>query len=323
MNIYLPIIIAIALIFKTTLFALNLSIPQNICDGIAPSARSMAMGWAGAGLSNNKEGFYFNSSSLADFNGTLFEISFIPISNTNNLSEAMLKTGLNSVLIVKDSASLSWRNLADYSFSNTGIDKSVISAKAISLSIGKKSPSNYNVGFSLSYIYAQMSHVSYNADYGFQSLISSGNGFTLDISFLYPLAQGFHFGANFKNLVGYLFWSGGYGWQQLPFSYILGLGFEYKSFSLALDWDKRFYRYSDLDGDFIRLGLEQDFYKTISLRSGFISATDFNDNDFKFTYGIAFKIKKSYEISISAENNSLKNNNFYSCIIALSFLGGK
>ncbi|MDR0485815.1 MAG: hypothetical protein LBH29_03705 [Elusimicrobiota bacterium] len=302
-------VLSIAALFCCSLKAHSKNVPisQGSYDGVYLSARSMAMGGAGAALSKNREFFYSNAASLADKEGSYYELSFIPI--IENESNIPVNTGINSVFLSFNSASLLWRRMSQTSLVKNSDDKISFSINALSLSSAKETDKNISVGWSLSYIYGNLSQASYNSIEGAQTSISGGNGFSFDLSFLTPLRHNFSLGLNLKNIAGFMFYSG-YEYQRLPFSFLLGLGYENNGFSAAIDWDKRFYKYSDLESGFLRAGIEQGINDFLFLRAGVVSDFDFKKDGFKYSGGLSFRIKKLYEISMAGERQS-SNGAFY------------
>ncbi|MDR3112043.1 MAG: hypothetical protein LBU55_02590 [Elusimicrobiota bacterium] len=267
----------------------------NAYNGFAASARSAAMGNAGAGLpaARISDFFYQNPAALAFSEGIEAQCSY-KFSNTTHDNPKTLNdvsgNGFASAYIVNDLNSFSWQNL---SYENIGIEdyKKETSIKSLSVSSGKQNSAGVGIGVNLSYLYGWTAQSGLDSCKNPYSNISSGNGFSFDLAFLFPFGENLALGINLKNVLGFMFWTD-YDYQQLPFSIKAGLGYCNKTFSLAFDWDKRFYRFGNLDDDFFYLGLEQYVIDDVfCLRAGTQTA-DFDKNKSVYTYGAGIKLKK-------------------------------
>ncbi|MDR3244294.1 MAG: hypothetical protein LBT79_06045 [Elusimicrobiota bacterium] len=301
----------------------------NSYDAVYISARSMAMGGAATGLKKTREAFFYNPASLINIESNAFDISFFSKKDSQNTDFA--SDGLISATAIAKSMSFSWNNISDYSQKIEKPDgswqKTEFVISAITIAAANKTgeeddksndtKTSISIGSAISYLYARAGQsfvdtVSNNA----QSDMSSGNGFAYDLSVLIPFSQSLSIGANFKNIVGFMFWNE-YDTEQLPFTIRAGIGYEYRKFVFAFDWDNRFYRFSDLRGDYFHFGAEQYLNDFLAVRVGLISFTNFDKNSFRYTYGIGASIKNG-ELSIACESFDIDENKNYRYIISLS-----
>ncbi|MDR3048269.1 MAG: hypothetical protein LBV16_00255 [Elusimicrobiota bacterium] len=322
-KIYLIVIVNLA--FVSQIFAKAAPTLPNSYDGGYISARSMAMGGAATGLKKSREAYFYNPASLANMQGGAFEAGYFWIDK--NRDGEVLPSGLTSAIVISESASISWNNLSDYSYKTIESNGSrqnkeaVVSAVTIAMAnlsgmgnradadkTQKRNKNQTIIGSALTYLYARGADSYINTDANKSNAnTASGNGFSYDLSFLAPLSNALSIGLNLKNIVGFMFWNG-YDREQLPFSIRAGLGYEYKWLTIAFDWDKRYYRFTDMKGEFFHLGIEQFMNSFFALRIGFISRTNLDKNSLVYTYGFGLKIK-NYEISGALEHNDIFGSN--------------
>jgi hypothetical protein len=119
----------------------------------------------------------------------------------------------------------------------------------------------YSTGFSLSYLYGTVGQTTFDTLNNSNAYIYNGNGFSCDLSFLFPLQN---------NL-------------NMPFTIISGLGYTYRDLFLCFDWHRYCYRFGNLDKDKFHFGLEQCIFKNIFLRLGAITLTNFDKRNLSFT----------------------------------------
>ncbi len=315
------------LLLSQTAFASKPPTLPNSYDGVAPSARSMAMGSVGTGFIINNDAFYYNSAALGLMNGTRIAISVVADRTTNASPNSVAASdpvgqGIISGMGIKDTGGIVWQALSDYSITNTtseGWNKSETSINAITITTGQKSSSGYSVGLNLSYLYGKIgeSWVNTIANDAYSN-IASGNGFTFDLSFIYPTAAGFAFGINLKNIAGFMFWDD-YNTEQLPFSVRTGVGYTSRSFSFGMDWNKTFYRFGNLKEDTIHFGLEQYISNFLCVRGGFITDDEFDTDSMKYSYGLGLRLR-GYDISFAAEQYDIDKERFSKYVISFSVL---
>ncbi|MDR0822664.1 MAG: hypothetical protein LBN20_02645 [Endomicrobium sp.] len=316
------VIVIINLAFVSQIFAKAAPTLPNSYDGGYISARSMAMGGAATGLRKSKGAHFYNPAALANAQGSSFEAGYFWIDK--NKDGEVLPSGLISASAIADSMSVTWNNVSDYSQTirqaggSRQSKEAVVSAITFAIAnpaetlsfvtdTGKPQKENKNqtmMGSAFTYLYARAADSFVDAaanDAGANT--SSGNGFSYDLSFLAPLSNTLSIGLNLKNIVGFMFWND-YDREQLPFSIRAGLGYEYKWLTIAFDWDKKYYRFTDMKGDFLHFGIEQFVSSFFALRAGFISRTNMDRDSFVYTYGFGLKIK-NYEISGALEHNDV------------------
>ena len=260
-------------------FAKQSPVLPNSYDGHGVSARSIAMGHTGAAMPGSYEGICYNPATLgfcedgnvqvealifAKRTTTLDDIECLPYENT--------KRGLSSFYIAQNNGALSWRTLSSYSYSEkSGSDyfKMDEHINAITVSMANKNDSGLSVGMSLSYLYGTILYSAVVDNQAFAEAYS-GNGFTMDIGLLYPISNNAFFGVNFENILGFMWWES-YGHDQLPFGVRAGLGYTLGAFTFLADYNKKFYRFGELEEQFVSAGIEQYISRYFAVRVGAVS----------------------------------------------------
>ncbi|MDR1243738.1 MAG: hypothetical protein LBJ79_00895 [Endomicrobium sp.] len=309
-------------VFLENVYALNLQGIPNAYDGSVPSANSMAMGDTGVTVCDPGSIFYYNSAILAYHTGLELQSSFSCLgkddSHINNLYNPS-GFGLTTVCLVKDDISISWNRLVNnnvlINISDNNYAKIQNSINSLSLSFGKKSYFGYSTGFSLSYLYGAIGETTFDALNNSNASIYNGNGFSCDLSFLFPLQNNLNFGLNLKNLIGLMFWQK-YKTEYVPFTIMSGLGYTYRNLFLCFDWHKYCYRFGNLDKDKFHFGLEQCIFKNIFLRLGTITFTNFDKRNLSFTYGAGINIK-NYQLSLSFKQENVYSEKFLKYMVTL------
>jgi hypothetical protein len=319
-------------VFCSNLYAKSAPTLPNSYDAVYISARSMAMGGAATGLKKTREAFFYNPASLINIGNNAFDISGLLKKDSQNTDYSF--DGFISAIAIAKSMSFSWNNISDYSKKTETPDGSrqkqevVINAITIAAANKVEEDDNSNntktplsIGSAISYLYARAGQSFVDtALNNAQADMSAGNGFAYDLSVLISLSESLSIGANFKNIIAFMFWNE-YDAEQLPFIIRAGIGYEYRKFSFAFDWDNRFYRFSDLIGDYFHFGAEQYLNDFLVIRAGLISFANFDKDSFRYTYGIGALIK-SGEISAAYESFDIDGSKNYRYIISLSLFMG-
>ena len=117
--------------------------------------------------------------------------------------------GLTTVCFAGDNVSILWNRLAHNDIvintRDDNYEKIRSSVNCLSLSCGKKSYFGYSTGFSLSYLYATVEKTTFDTLNNSNASVYNGNGFSYDLSFLFPLRNNLNFGLNLKNLIELIF----------------------------------------------------------------------------------------------------------------------
>ncbi|AKL97839.1 hypothetical protein [Endomicrobium proavitum] len=302
-------------------FAKSAPVSANSYDGFAPSARTMAMGSAGAGLlSADKDSFYYNPANLANFQGSFLNANavFSIKSNANSNDVAINNPsgqGLTSAFLVKDSGSFFWESLSDNSVIFDANSHAEISISRIGVSFAKQGSAGASQAISLSYLYGKIGYAYLDPLTGQNADIISGNGFSIDYSLLFNLSKNINLGINLKNIVAFMFWND-YGYQQQPFTIRAGLGYNLKGLSMALDWDKKYYRSGNLEKNALHFGIEQYLTNFLCVRAGIENNFDFLAENAKYSLGLGFKIK-NIEISCAALQQKISKQDFYKAAVSV------
>lgn len=295
----------------------------NSYDGAAPTARSMAMGEAGTGIVGFNDAYYYNSAMYGYSQGTKAEITGVLRRQSDAVpSEVALYDpsgeGLTSFIMTQNSAAIIWQALSDNTVKTdygVGNGQAEIYINSLALAAGQKNDKGYSVGLNLTYLYGKIGE-SYAFSGDSYSNIASGNGFALDLSFAFPMANNIFFGVDFKNLAGFMFWDD-YNTEQLPLIIRAGTGYHLKGFLFVTDYEKRFYRFGDLQEEYLRFGFEQYINGAVAIRLGLVSDSDFDTDTFQYSYGFGIKIR-NYELSAAALQYEINGENFSKYLLSFS-----
>jgi hypothetical protein len=286
----------------------------------------MAMGEAGTGILNFNDAFYYNSAMYGYVEGTRAELSgvFMRRSGASPSQVAAVDSsgeGLTSFILIQNSAALVWQALSDASITKTypggNREDTEIYLSALTLAAGQKNEKGYSVGINMSYLYGKIGE-SYVYGNEAGSNIASGNGFALDLSFAIPAGRNVFFGVDVKNLAGFMFWDD-YNTEQLPLVVRTGTGYHFRGFLFVTDWEKRFYRFGNLQEDYLRFGVEQYINSAVCIRLGIVTDEDFDGDKTKYTYGFGIRIK-NYELSAAAQQYKINDEDFSKYLISFSTL---
>ncbi len=309
-------VMAVTLFAISSVFAKQAPLLPNSYNGQGVSARSFAMGHAGAAMPGGYEGIFYNPATLGfcEESGVRIEALVFPLRNTaleemECLPYENIKRGLNSFFMAQNQGALSWRTLSSYNFLKKNGDdyfKTDEHINAITVTMANKNDSGISVGMNLSYLYGTIlySGVSDNKPI---AEAYSGNGFTMDIGLLFPVSGNVFFGVNFENIVGFMWWEN-YGHDQLPFGIRTGLGYVFGTFNFLVDYNKKFYRFGDLEEQFVNVGLEQYLTQYLAVRAGAVSPVKIYKEKVKYTYGAGINFS-SFSLSVACENFKINDEN--------------
>lgn len=300
----------------------------NSYDGMAVSARSIAMGGAGVAIIGGIDNIFYNPAGLAFIQGDEIQVeALFSASRQSNISNDTLNAiepinlGFNSFVVLQEQGAISWRTLSSNVKFSSGTDywyRQNENIKAITISASQKSQNNdYAVGIGLSYLYGTLAESSVTAGNPFAQT-SSGNGFAIDIGFIAPVNKNITFGINLENVLGFMWWND-YDCEQLPFGVRTGLGYQVGGFTMLADFNKKFYRFTDSNDTIYSIGLEQNITRVLAVRLGTqsTSISDFtNENEVKYTYGFALNIS-TFSFSFANETYKFHNENISKYIISL------
>ena len=311
------LLILTALFFAQNGFAGRAPTQPNSYDGIAPTARAMAMGGAAAAQMVTKDAPYYNSAALSFMSGVHANLSAVitrtsdaPLSDIAKIDPA--GQGLTSAFLIKDTGAFMWQALSDNTIRTKNADGSWRQVEtyinAITFAAGQKNDQGFSIGLNMTYLYGKIGESSVNSSSEPYANIASGNGFALDLSFLIPMGYGTYFGLNLKNLAGFMFWND-YDIEQLPFTVRAGVGYIYKGLAFDMDWDRKFYRFGSLPESAYYVGIEQSLSNFFVFRAGVSYDENFNSENMKYTYGLGFHIQ-GYELSFASEQYKISNEDF-------------
>lgn len=317
------LITAVLFYSSNFLLAKNAPTQANIYDGHAPNAPSIAMGSAGAGLCSIAS-FYFNSANLFASQGASAQISALVSKQSDAESKYFSLadtsgTGLISAILVKDTSAFYWQSLSDtevkVDHSSSNWHKVKTSVSQIGFMAAKLNDRNFSIGLNIAYLYGNISESSIIDTLPYANT-SSGNGFAVDLSLAFPIAKNLILGINLKNIAGFMFWNN-YNTEQLPFIFRTGIGYCDKGFTFALDWDKKFYRFDNLDKEHFYIGLEQYLNNIFCLRAGATANNSLENDKMKYSYGFGFKIK-NYCLDFAGEQSKVDKESLTKFLISFS-----
>ncbi|MFA7074230.1 MAG: hypothetical protein WC234_03460 [Endomicrobiaceae bacterium] len=299
----------------------------NSYNAVSVSARSFAMGQAGVAVPANLEGIFYNPASIAYIQEEKIQAEMLftvsresgALKNAINMTDP-IDIGFDSFAAAQRQGALSWRTLSSNKVEiSDGSDwyNKQENIKAITISAGNQGDNGSAMGLNISYLYGTLAESSYISGIPFAQT-SSGNGVSVDIGFMTPVSYGLTFGVNFENVVGFMWWEN-YDFDQLPFGIRTGLGYNTQSFSLLLDFDKKFYRFGDINENIVGVGLEQYITSYLCLRLG-AQGSSLSDNEkLKYTYGIGLNIS-TFMLSVSGEKYKLDEENISKYLVSLRVL---
>ncbi len=298
----------------TVAFAKKPPTLPNSYDSTGLSARSVAMGYTGAAMPNSLEGVYYNSASLG-FNKSdkiQIEAAAFVIRNTDLDSNTMsysdpIDLGFTSFVVNQQQGAVSWRTFSSNEIEEKdGSDfyKRSERIKAVTISVANLNEKGVSFGLNLSYLYGTLAESSVIGGVPFAQT-SSGNGFTMDIGIMAPLKGNMYVGINFENVFGIMWWEN-YDFDQLPFGIRTGVGYILGTFNLLVDWNKKFYRFGNIENDNLySIGIEQYIGKYLALRVGAQGPSVTETKDIKYTYGAGINVS-IISISIAGETYEIE-----------------
>lgn len=299
----------------------------NSYNAVSVSARSFAMGQTGVASPANLEGIFYNPASITYIQEEKIQAEMLftvsresgALKNTINMTDP-IDIGFDSFAAAQRQGALSWRTLSSNKVEiSDGSDwyEKQENIKAITISAGNKGDNGSAMGLNISYLYGTLAESSYISGIPFAQT-SSGNGVSVDIGFMTPVSSGLTFGVNFENVIGFMWWEN-YDFDQLPFGIRTGFGYNTQSFSLLLDFDKKFYRFGDMNENVVGVGLEQYITSYLCVRLG-AQGSSLSDNEkLKYTYGIGLNIS-TFMLSVSGEKYKLDEENISKYLVSLKVL---
>lgn len=309
------LILLLFFVNTSVVFAKKPPTMPNSYDSCGLSARSFAMGHSGAAMPGSLDGIFYNSASLGFNNNENIQIeaaTFI-IRNTdlekNNLFYANpIDLGFTSFVINQKQGAISWRTFSANSIETrdgNNFYKKDEHIKAITISAASVNEKGVSFGLNLSYLYGTLAESSvYNGTPFAQT--SSGNGFTMDIGMMAPIKGNLYAGINFENIFGIMWWEN-YDFDQLPFGIRAGLGYILGSFNLIADWNRKFYRFGNIEDDnLFSVGVEQAIGNILTLRVGAKGSSIKEKEKIRYTYGAGLNIS-IISLSIAGENYKLND----------------
>lgn len=292
----------------------------NSYNGMAVSAKSLAMGDTGTGSVSRADNIYFNPAGLSYNTNEKIQIEILTsILRDSDLSKAEINMtdptdlGLMSITLMQKFGAISWRTLSSHEIKvSSGSDwaKKQENIKAVTLSVGNVSENGSALGINISYLYGTMAESFVESSTAYAQT-SSGNGVSLDIGMIYPLRDHLVFGINLENIIGFMWWSDYNNYDQLPFTIKTGAGYYLGGFSLLIDYSRRFYRFGDLNQNLVSVGAEQYITSFLSLRAGAegTAISDIsNKENIKYTYGFGLNIS-IVTLNFAAQNYKINSEN--------------
>jgi hypothetical protein len=288
-------------------------------EGIPPGSRSLIMGYAYSAVGGDPATVYFNPAGLISIQANCVSATF-DIARQSELSpetvfaaESLKKGNLIFLSFTGERGSFSWRPLADETLrteNGTNWTESEIKVNAFTFSASNENDSTTYSGLNLSYLNGRIGQAGIENGVPFTNL-TDGNGFSLDLGFLFKPSEELKLGLNLRNLLGFMWWDD-FEKDQLPFSLRAGLAFDIARFlTFASDWEKTYYRKGDADAvQTTHFGIEQRIGNILSVRAG-IYGTDLNSKDAThLTAGLGYD-QNNYRFSLSGEKYSIQKSDVY------------
>lgn len=302
--------------FSSLGFAKQAPLLPNAYNGQGLSARSFAMGRTGAAMPGSIEGVFYNPASLGFNSIDKVQIEALVLAVRNTALESVeclpyenINPGFNSFVIAQNIGAISWRTLSSYSFSEhseNSYSKMQENINAVTISMANKTDKGFSVGLNLSYLYGTVLYSAVTDSKPYADAYS-GNGFTMDIGFLFPVSNNIFFGVNFENIVGFMWWEQ-YGHDQLPFGVRTGLGYVFGTTNFLVDYSKKFYRFGDLEEQFVNVGIEQYLTHYFAVRAGALSPVKIYKEKVKYSYGLGLNFT-SFSLSAACETFKINEEN--------------
>ncbi|MCL2389489.1 MAG: hypothetical protein FWC85_03810 [Elusimicrobia bacterium] len=298
---------AVLLLSAGTVFAQSRPTLPFSYNRRAPGARSLAMGNAGVAVPNTPEVVVHNPAALGFMNTHGFEITgrVHTMGDTSTQSFGLASPqgdGIRSLIILSDSAAVSWKKLSNTNVNfASGLDSrhSRVSLNAVTLSVGERnSGSGFNTGLNIGYIYGNAAVSGITGGIPHAGLYSA-HGFYVDMAMLMPMGPRFFTGVSLRNIAAFVWWDR-FGLDQPPFSVALGTAFVMRDFVMAVDYERFFYRFGNEHDTFVRAGIEYYLNNFFALRAGFEAPTNGNEDDIKYTYGIGLRFA-GYDIDFALQ----------------------
>ena len=300
----------------------------NSYDSVGVSARGFAMGHCGVAVPGSLDGIFYNSANLGfNYNENVqVEATSLIIRNSdlekNDLFYANpIDLGFTSIVINQKQGAISWRTFSSNSIERkdgNNFYKKDEHIKAVTISAASVNEKGVSFGLNLSYLYGTLAESSINNGTPFAQT-SAGNGFTMDIGMMAPIRENLYTGINFENICGIMWWEN-YDFDQLPFGIRAGLGYIVGTFNLLIDWNKKFYRFGNIEDDnLFSVGIEQAVGRVLILRVGAQGSSINEKEKIKYTYGAGLNIS-IISLSLASENYKLNNESVSQYSVSLRLL---
>lgn len=327
MNRKILLLLCCMFLFTTITFAKKPPTMPNSYDSTGLSARSFAMGHAGAALPGSLEGIFYNSASLGFNTNEKIQIEATAgiIRNTDLDKNELVYSnpidlGFTSFVINQQQGAISWRTFSSNVVEikdGSNFYKKDERIKAVTISAANLNEAGVSFGLNLSYLYGTISESAIDSGTPFAQT-SSGNGFTMDIGIMAPVNGNIYAGINLENIVGIMWWEN-YDFDQLPFGIRAGLGYITGSFNLIADYHKKFYRFGDIDDDIYSIGIEQYIGSVLVLRAGAEGTSVTEKEKIKYTYGAGINIS-IFSFAVAGENYKLNDESVAQYSVSLKVL---
>lgn len=300
----------------------------NSYDSVGISARSIAMGYSGVAMPSCLDGIFYNSASLGFNTSEKIQVEVLTsVMRNTDLNDNDLvysnpvDLGFTSFVVNQKQGAISWRTFSSNKIEiNDGSDfyKKDEHIKALTVSVANLNEAGVSFGLNLSYLYGTIAESSINNEVPFAQT-SSGNGFTMDLGIMAPVKGNLYAGINLENVFGIMWWEN-YDFDQLPFGIRAGLGYITNTFNLVADYNKKFYRFGDIENDnTYSVGIEQYVGDILVLRAGLQGALVSEQKNLKYTYGAGINIS-IVSLSLAAENYKINDESISQYSVSLKVL---
>lgn len=305
-------------------------------DGGRVGAKAQGMGFAFTAVADTADAPYWNPAGLSKLPSNLFTISLDAVRQSRLSTDEIIQgeplrgrkltfisfTGQNGALCFMPMSDIDERVVLDTGDPDNNYEKRQVKINSFFLSAGSKYNEDMTLGINIHYLNGRLSRIVEESGKPSSASIDDGNGYSLDVSFLYHPNNNLHIGVIGKNIPGTIFW-GDYEKTNLPAILRAGIVMQlYAMMSISYDYEKRFYREDAARPRIDHIGMEQMLGPYMRIRGG-IYGESFNDDEkTHYTAGLGYT-QKGYFVDIAMDKYNQKDaagtiNKVYDYLVSIS-----
>ncbi len=278
----------------------------NSYDGAVIGARAIGIGETFVAVADNADAIYWNPAGLVQNKANMFTVGFnVQTVTKDELNQLLTKDPLRGGKLIYlaftgNQGGLSWRplsNLKENTFTeDIQTDTKTWEEKEIKineflLSLAVPYTEKMDTGFNINYLSGHIAISTKSMTTGTwnepSANVCSGNGFGLDFGILYKVTPFMNLGVMLKNVVAYMYWDD-YKRDKLPVTLRTGTAVKLTNLlTFAYDVEKTFYSGRE-NLEIYHMGLEQLFFKAISLRTGIYGRNWDKPKEVTYTFGLGY-----------------------------------